>query len=329
MIECPPQFKIHPCPDLFPKPPMDIGHYPHYLDYSIPRRTGVRGITELSYSLESPPRFEELQKFPIPDDLVLACDANARLDEIVDLVNALSDKHVVRYGSYQSWFIELGGEHTIRYGQECYHHPDVGIPDKIDPTPHFEAYDEIAIRIDREPPQLVRLQHLIRNYFEAPADEAKRLFRNACRIACRSRRLASFDLSVSFVLLVSSVESLIHIEHLDSKAESCADCGQAKYSVVRKYRDFLDKYCFDIDKRTKNRLYTFRSALVHQGQVLPFDEQDSFYVESAVDLKRRYDATASRLDYYCLRRAVTACFRTFLLRNFAEADGPDGVSDSV
>lgn len=314
-IEYPPLFKIYPCPEDFPKPTAEYGHYPHFLDYYVQERTNISGITEMSYSLDAPPTFEELQTFPIPDSLVQSCDAADLLDEILDVVSALTSREVIRYGNYQAWFTELGVKnHLPQYGQEFFHHPDTGSPTAIEPTPKFEYVDEIAFRLQSEggTERIVRMQELFESYFSAPEDETKMLFRDACRIAARAGRIATFDLSTSFVLLISSIESLIHIWSRGNDDETCKECGQVRYRVMQKFRDFVDEFGFEIENKVKSRLYGLRSALVHRGQLLPLDQRPRFYVETAEDLKRRYEATLSRFDYDLTRNLVNVCFRTFL-----------------
>ena len=318
-IEVPPLFKIRPCPDGFPKPPATHAHHAHFLDYQVRERKGIVGVTEYSYSLESPPLFEDLPKFPIPDGIVLARDAAERLKEILDVVNALGSRHVIRYRAYQAWFTELGaGASESRWGQEMYHHPSAGLPDTIDPTPGFEAMDEIVLQEGgQDHTRVVRLADLLRLYFHAPDSRFKRLFRDACRVAARARYVAQFDLSTSFLLLVSSIESLIHIKHVDQSVERCGECGQERYRVVRKFKEFLDEYSYEIAPSTKQRIYQLRSNLVHRGQFLPLDGGQGMYLETADDLKATLESTMSSNDYRLTQQATTACFRTFLYRRLA------------
>ncbi|MCB0030507.1 MAG: hypothetical protein KDE28_21495, partial [Anaerolineales bacterium] len=276
--------------------------------------------TDLSYSLDSPPDFSSLKTFPIPDSVVQAGDAADKLDEIIDIVNALASRHVFQYGNYQAWFTELGGDRECRYGQEFYHHPNIGTPENIDPTPRFELFEEKVLFIEGDhSTQVIRLQDLLNLYFLAPDSREKRLFRDACRVVARGRRISNFDLSTSFVLLVSSIESLIHLKHLDNKPEKCSECGQERYRVVRKFKDFLDEYCFQIDKKIKDSIYDRRSALVHRGQFLPFEQRQRYYVETEEDLIARREASVSLLDLENLQLATIACFRAFLFKEFGRA----------
>ncbi|MFN8423732.1 MAG: hypothetical protein U0470_10260 [Anaerolineae bacterium] len=301
-----------------------MGHYPHFLDYSVEERSGVRGVTNLSYSLDSPPEFEDLQSFPIPDGLVHVCDAAERLDEVLDIVNAVASRPLIRYGAYQAWFTELdSGDFKSRYGQEMYNHPDIGSPDAVEPTPDVDFHDEIvlALRDDEgDGVQIVHMRDLLNVYFSAADSDSKRLFRSACRVAARARRISQFDLSTSFLLLVSSIEALIHLKHRDMPVVSCKECGQDRYRVARKFKDFLEEYCYEIDAKARDRIYKLRSALVHRGQVLPLEVGPAYYIETANDLKARYDATLSHLDYFRTSDVTTACFRMFLFREFAVSD---------
>ena len=316
LLECPPIFKLYRCPDDFPRPPAMIGHYPLFFEYSFEERSGVRGITEFSYRLDAPPKFEDLPRFPIPDGLVHACDSARRMQEILDLINAISGQHIIRYGSYQSWFLAIGGDHTPRFGQEGYLHPYEAEIQGIEPSPNYEFLDPSVMRTTDQngATRLVMLAALFRKYFACPDNAVKLRYREACRILARAHRLVAFDLSASFVLMVAAIEGLIQILHMNRKVERCEECNQEQYRVVRKFQNFLDEYCYEISKPVKERIYKLRSALVHQGKLLTVDQGRRSYIETAEDLKQRCEATINQFEYRTLMNAATACFRTFLYR---------------
>ena len=326
MLECPPVFKLYGCPDDFPRPPAEIGHYPLFLEYSFEERSGVRGITEFSYSLDVPPEFEDLTLFPIPDGLVQACDSARRKQEILDLVNALSGQHIITYGSYQSWFMAIGGDHTPRFGQEGYHHSYESEIQGIEPSPNYEFHDPPVMKATSQDgvQRIVRLATLFQNYFACPDNAVKHRYREACRMLARARRLGEFDMSASFLLMVTAIECLVQILHMNNEVERCKECSQERYRVVRKFKDFLDEYCYHIPNAVKNRFYQLRSALVHQGRLLAVDQHRRFYVETAADLKQRHEATIDHIEYRNLMSVATACFRTFLVKHVSAGHGQEG-----
>ena len=74
--------------------------------------------------------------------------------------------------------------------------------------------------------------------------------------------------SLSVIASFTSVETMVNFEFRNIDPEKCETCGQLRFSVAKKYRDFLLKYIGDspTNKQKFNRFYTLRSKIVHTGE---------------------------------------------------------------
>lgn len=95
--------------------------------------------------------------------------------------------------------------------------------------------------------------------------------------------------TLSLLASFTSMETMVNLEFKDFTIEPCESCGQQKYSVSRKFREYLLKYIgtSEHNKRKFNSYYTLRSKIVHTGQQLktellftdvPKNEQDLEFV---------------------------------------------------
>jgi hypothetical protein len=76
--------------------------------------------------------------------------------------------------------------------------------------------------------------------------------------------------TLSILSSFTAMETMVNLEFKDSKIEKCTDCGQLKYSVARKFREYLLKYVGNTEKNKKkfNSYYSLRSKIVHTGERL-------------------------------------------------------------
>jgi hypothetical protein len=87
-----------------------------------------------------------------------------------------------------------------------------------------------------------------------------------------SYTVAAMDLkeskkTLSLLASFTSVETMVNLEYKELIAEKCTTCGQLKYSVARKFREYLLKYIGHSEKNKKkfNSYYSLRSKIVHTG----------------------------------------------------------------
>lgn len=76
--------------------------------------------------------------------------------------------------------------------------------------------------------------------------------------------------TLSLLASFTSVETMVNLEYKDIPVENCDKCGQPKYSVAKKFREYLLKYIghSDNNKKKFNSYYTLRSKIVHTGRQL-------------------------------------------------------------
>lgn len=75
--------------------------------------------------------------------------------------------------------------------------------------------------------------------------------------------------TLSLLSSFTFMETMVNLEFKDVAAEKC-QCGQLKYSVSRKFKDYLLKYIGNSErnKKTFNNYYSLRSKIVHTGTLL-------------------------------------------------------------
>lgn len=76
--------------------------------------------------------------------------------------------------------------------------------------------------------------------------------------------------TLSLLSSFTSVETMVNLEYKDVAVENCDKCGQPKYSVAKKFREYLLKYIgHSVNNKKKfNSYYTLRSKIVHTGRQL-------------------------------------------------------------
>lgn len=76
--------------------------------------------------------------------------------------------------------------------------------------------------------------------------------------------------TTSLLCSFTAVETMIDLEFAKIEAERCVSCGQLKYSIAKKFRDFLLKYVAtgEENKSKYNKYYSLRSKIVHTGRHL-------------------------------------------------------------
>ncbi|QDY44285.1 hypothetical protein [Candidatus Pantoea soli] len=146
-------------------------------------------------------------------------------------------------------------------------------------------------------PEFVSLQSqavaLLDSYFGMDTDTRERI--NASLfLHQKMRRLILNSASMGFVGLISSIENLVFFEgeRQGFVVEKCKNCGQPRYSVTRRFRDFMEIYSEENFVREHNvrgyyhteeefvgeaaqelikRFYDQRSLISHAGQILELD----------------------------------------------------------
>lgn len=323
LIHYNPHFTITRCPENFPTPLAEIGHYPYFIDFEVDEIKGKKGLLEHSYKLDTKPKLADFQKFPIPDTVAQSDENEKTLNEILFVVNSITKSKFFRYNSHQSWMIKMDGSHESCWGQEGY------IPPKYDRSlTKLEEYSDhtnpIAFTLrDTKTGDLfkrVSLADLLELYFNNEDIDLKKEFLNACVVLSKSYQLRQVDWSASYIFLVTSIEALIEIEHANTKTEHCSSCGQPKFQVRKKFLAFIDKYGYEVDKKTKDLFYNLRSGIAHSGQLLGMSYGYKWAIENQKDLDAKHKSTMDRIYYESLQHLVMTCFKTFIYYNFKKTN---------
>lgn len=321
-VEYAPKFKIHKCPPEFPHPPMTNAHHPYFLDFEVPEAEAEMGLGDYSYNLDNAPKFDEFQRIPIPINISQSDLDEAIFEEIVHLINALTCHHIFIYDRRSAWTIAHGGgEHNLRYSQETYLAPDFENPTEI--TSQQNYFGEYLFSLqsdDGELLQKVTFQNLLDMYFNFDNDSFKQGFLSACLVVDKAKKLSHFEQSASYMFLVSAIEALVELENRGVKNNKCEGCGQEQYRVMAKFRDFLDKYGWDIDNKSKNDLYSMRSKISHLGKLLQSSYRRNFLPKNQEDINNRHKQSIERMKYLSFQRLVETCFATFLYLNMRAKD---------
>lgn len=68
----------------------------------------------------------------------------------------------------------------------------------------------------------------------------------------------------------TAMETMVNLEYHDKQSKPCEKCGQMKFSVAKKFRNYLLNYIGDSieNKKKFNSYYSLRSKIVHTGMRL-------------------------------------------------------------
>lgn len=345
VIQYLPIFSIQRCPDNFPKPDGGYGgHYPYFLDFRTNKVSGKKGVIKLpfkigesykieySYKIGEPPKFEDYRPIMFSDRTAQMDEDNRVLSEVIPLANALSENNFFTYRGRRHWTINLDKEimddDKLCFGQEGYISPDY--ERKLEAVPESNNYEHIDPILftyksidNNELKYVVRLGDLFELYFSSTDDIFKKKYLNACIVFEKSLRLLEIDQSAAYIFLVSTIEALIEIEYENVSVGNCKECGQPQYKVRRKFHDFLEKYCIDIDKKTKDIFCNIRNGIAHSGQLLGASYNQKWIIENQEDFDLKYKTVTDRMYYESLKSLVQTCLRTFLYQNLRSTTGAE------
>lgn len=99
--------------------------------------------------------------------------------------------------------------------------------------------------------------------------------------------------TLSLLSSFTSLETMVNIEYDGVKIDKCEACGQPKFSVSRKFREYLLKYIgsSDTNKKKFNSFYSLRSKLVHTGRQL---QTETLFAE--VEKETQYAELVTRIE---------------------------------
>lgn len=262
------EFQILPADPEAPKPPAVLNHHPFTIEY--------RFIID-----ETPRKFPDGNR--IPQGIIDSENAFKTLKEIILLLTAFSQDRIFIYSNNQSWFIPMGTmgkepkSREIQWGQEGYMYE--GFDGKIESFTDTKSEqinlieaNEFFNRYGRKTDQKFDFPENIINlfalYFSLEGGE-KQAFLFSCSLFDQGMNLWAEHPSLSFAAFVSSIETLITFEHKDEKTEICEECGQERYRVIKKFKDFFGTYGSPTPefKKYAQKIYKYRSKILHKGEL--------------------------------------------------------------
>lgn len=89
------------------------------------------------------------------------------------------------------------------------------------------------------------------------------------------------------------------------------------HKVSKKFKDFIDKYGYQVSNKVKNEFYEMRSSISHFGNLLSSSYAYKMFIESQEDFDQRHKGTIERMQFETFRNLAKTCFRTFLLKNIS------------
>lgn len=317
-MECPPFFKIYRCPDEFPHPPYQYGHHPFFIEYEVEKVTNKKGLAGGARQIKKDSRYSDFEEKEIKSSF-LQSEHNRRIkNELLTLVNSLTSNYLFTYGTWvkQGWSIALDKkEDKLSYAQDGYISPDFDTEiDEISFTGSHKTHD-LLLRVSDDEGNIIRsigLVDLIRIYHSIKDNDLKKAFYNACIVFNKAQYLSYHEYSASYIFMVSALEALIDIENRGVKVETCSTCGQPKYKINKKFKEFIDKYGFDVSNKIKSDFYNLRSKISHTGQLLASSYDFKFHIQSQEDLDNEYIRSEHRQTHKNFERLTQACFSKFL-----------------
>ncbi|MBO6524249.1 MAG: hypothetical protein JJ971_10520 [Balneolaceae bacterium] len=270
-------FQIFPC-DLENRPVTEAQrHFPNILEF----------WTSKDEKIKSPIEFEGLEEL-----FDLTARTLTKQDNILALLTAFTNNIFFRYTDLGgNWGIPLlkdnpGKEANTWSSKWCYnmyHFPD--LPRQMKITQFSEQKIKSIKRVNHQLfytykpnldsdiesdilfPETIDL--LFDSYYSIE-QEAASYIDVACSYIVSAIELHYSKKTLSLLSSFTAMETMVNLEYKDDKPEQCDTCGQLKFSVSRKFREYLLKYIGDSqgNKKKFNNYYSIRSKIVHTGKQL-------------------------------------------------------------
>lgn len=272
-------FQIYPA-DLENMPTIDAFreyHFPNVLEY----------WTSDDEIVTIPAAFEGLEEMH-----TLTARRKRKETQVLDLLSAFSNNLFFSYSSIDgAWGFPVGqgrsGEEVNTQSSSwCFHmyfFPDLPRQLRIDGFTSYQGngiemadYDTFYTHYpnldnNRDEPIIFPsvMNELIHAYYSLDTKTQSSIdFAISYTVSAVSLHYSNKTLSI--LSSFTSLETLVDLEYSGQKVEKCDTCGQPRFKVASKFRDFLLKYIGNTDENKKkfNTYYSFRSKVIHTGRQL-------------------------------------------------------------
>ena len=294
-----------------------MGHHPALIEFSY----NLPDVSETNYN----PQIPEQVLLPMIDN-----ESSAKVRKWLLLVlSTFAKNRLFQYGSSpfeQQWFVKLPlNEKDIitsvvpHWGQTAYNHNGISawIVDNFSPLdePLIHLVESNEYYQSETPRQYVvgktsdifelpdRIAEFIDKYL-ALSDTSKKGFLSSSFLFDQGIQLFHTAPSLAFAACVSSLETLIAVDHKDEPVERCECCDQPKYHVRQTFLEFIKRYGSASAEARKmaDRVYQRRSGILHEGQLF-VGEMDQKTTEGSIEW----------INYDKSRRDVIRFFRTCII----------------
>lgn len=138
--------------------------------------------------------------------------------------------------------------------------------------PHQHYYlinPNFDFHVDRNITFPITATQILDSYFSQPKNILE-ILNSAISFANSAMELRNSKKTLSLISAFTAIETLVNMEFENVQLEKCKDCGQSKFKIAEKYRQFLFKYISKSEENKKkfNSYYSLRSKIVHTGQKL-------------------------------------------------------------
>lgn len=287
-------FQIFPCNlDKMPRSKHQK-HFPNILEFwTIPEEI-------LPLPIEFAIFKEQAERFPamiVKQDIILA------------LLTAFTNHLFFHYNSIGTWAIPIqyddpGEESEIWFSQWCltfYHWPELPRQMKIDSfssqqfpnitcvsaKDYYTHNPNLDFNISLEITFPNIIDSLFDSYFSLPT-ENRTIINTAANYNQTAVELIGTRKTVSLLSSFTAMETMVNLEFKDETPEKCPECNQLRFSISKKFREYLLKYIGNsaANKKKFNHYYSLRSKIVHTGKQLktehlftdfPEEEKDEEY----------------------------------------------------
>jgi hypothetical protein len=309
-------FQIRP---MYPDAPIlewALGHHPFLLEY----RYNIPDVSETKYNPELP---EEVLT-PLLDD-----EYSSKVKKwILIVLSMFSKSRVFQYErglDQHQWFIRLpsnskgfealpplwgyaGYQHKGAVARivDDYSHPDNVLIHLVD-TNHYYGTETPRTYVVGQTSYEFELPDRISSFIDAYmylSDELRESFLSSCFLFDQGIELFHQTPSLAFAACVSSLETLIEVDHKGQADDRCKGCGQLKFNARQKFLEFIKKYGNDSPETRKiaDRIYNRRSRILHKGHLF-LGEIEPRTIEGAADW----------LNDHNQRKDVIRFFRTCII----------------
>jgi len=304
--------------DEFGIPPVEYGHYPYEMKYWVEEEKTQRfNLGSFRVTMDKKPQLEDYELFPLSANIAQFDKNQFRMKELIYLTNILSEHHFFQYSHAQQWYIEAGKDEEAKWGQNTFYcKREIG--ELTTKSLGINDADKTVLKLTAEATgEKIEMSFadLMTTYLNSNQKECKDTIHSAIRTFSKSLEVSAIDWNASYLFFYSVLESLAEEENKNAKSKNCSECGQMTFSVSKKLKLLLDKYCYDIPNKEKNKLYDFRSKIVHKGQMLPCTNEHKTVMETQEDLDAFYYSNLSREYFVWLKKITQLTIKNYIYQN--------------